>query len=198
MEKIIIKAETFAKLTILCEKIGLDNEFKPEEKAASYFENIIELGRIMSQGAEKLEGDADDALDFLFDKNVSGAVSSLSLALEKAGELTDYASKLQDSISNALEAIRDCTVPDAWAPLCTDEEVKAALDRGFGLTCCMSLGFKDSKYALLFEQENDENKLVCEPFIVAVGRDEDAHLVRAYIENFMDMEEESDLFDDQD
>ena len=189
MEKFTINAEAFGKLALLCEAMGVHPEAATDGKAADHLREVIHTGRSFERTMDSLTADADEALDALYDKDVPSGIDLLAAVVEQFGEIQNYVDALREQLESTLTALREFAAPDGWAPLRSDEEMKAEIERGFALTNAMSLGHHEGQYALLFEKGAEDDTLVTDPFVIAVGRDEDCDEIRAYVESFLDMED---------
>lgn len=190
MEKFTIQAEAFGKLVLLCETMGVHPEATTDGKVADHLRDAIHTGRSFAQTMDSITVDADEALDALYDKEIPESIDLLTAVVEQFGEVQEYVDTLREHLENTLTALREFTAPDGWMPLRSDEEVEAEIEQGFALTNDMSLGHHEGQYALLFEKSAEDDTLVTEPFVIAVGRDEDDREIRAYVESFLDMEDD--------
>lgn len=190
MEKFTIQAEAFGKLVLLCEAMGVHPEATTDGKVADHLRDAIHTGRSFAQTMDSITVDADEALDALYDKEIPESIDLLTAVVEQFGEVQEYVDTLREHLENTLTALREFTAPDGWMPLRSDEEVEAEIEQGFALTNDMSLGHHEGQYALLFEKSAEDDTLVTEPFVIAVGRDEDDREIRAYVESFLDMEDD--------
>lgn len=190
MEKIKLFADLYSKLTALCEAMRVTEDAKAPNKMAEHLREARRMTGILANETDKMEECAEDALDQLYEKNFVDGIASLSVMVEQVQQMRESVDKIYADLAHTLCALRELTESAGWNPVCTDEEICAAIDEGFELTNVMSLGYYDGTFALLFEKGGESEDLVMPPVVIAVGDEECYDDVRYYIEQFMDMEEE--------
>ena len=189
MMKIELYADLFGKLNSLCETMHLDADATAPCKMAEHLREVRRMCDWLSEEADTLSNQADEALDELYDKNFTSGIDMLSKMVTQLDELRDTVEIIHSQLANTLCALRELTAPAGWLPTCTDAQIQQCIDEGFTLTNSMSLGYQNGQYALLFEKEENGEELVKEPFVIGVGREADYEEVRAFVEQFLDMEE---------
>ncbi len=190
MNKLKINTILFEKLNELCDRMQVDPIAKSNYKMAEHLRQIHYISNDLTNDLNAMSDNVDDILGALYHKDFVVGIDLLSKAADQAAELQDSINTICDELANALTALRELVEPDTWKPLHTDEEMKKVLNESFDLTNSMSLGYQNGQYALLFEKSDGSEELVIPPVIVAIGGENDINEVRAYIESFMDMEEE--------
>ena len=189
MKKNELSADLFGKLNSLCETMHLDADATAPCKMAEHLRETRRMSDWLSGEADTLSNQADEALDELYDRNFAGGIDMLSKMVTQLDELRDTVEIIHSQLANTLCALRELTAPAGWLPTCTDAQIRQYIDEGFALTNVMSLGYQNGQYALLMEKDENGEELVLKPFVIGVGRDEDYDEVRAFVEQFLDMEE---------
>lgn len=189
MDKIKVYADLFGRLQALCETMQVGVEACAPRKLAEHLNEVYRMGDMLSDGADALCDGANEALDALRYQNFIGGIDALSAMVEQMRDLKASVDTAYDELAHTLCALRALLEPAGWSPIRTDDEIRQAIDEGFELTNVMSLGYRDGQYALLFEEAEDDEALVADPFLIALGGEEDYDEIRAFVEQFMDMED---------
>ena len=189
MEKFIIRAEDFGKLYRLCEEMHPAADIIPEGKVAEYLNQFSDNATTLAEEVSEMENKVDIATGELIDREISSALDKFTDAATTLKSINDWSNALYDNLSNALAALRELVAPDGWAPVRNGDEINEALKNTEELTNSISIGYKNYCYAILFENENGGDEFVSEPFIFAVGREEDLAAVTRYFESFFDLDD---------
>jgi len=189
MTKIKINSGSYNKLCNLCDEMKTGKEAKAKKKVAEYLREVYNLCGYLADEYEALSEVADDAYDALLNKNFTVGIDTLSDIVAKTNELQNDIKELSDSVTGSLLALRKLVSPSSWTPIHTDDEVRQAIEEGLSKTDFMTLASQNGKFALLFEVSENDRTQTSPPFIFAYGEEDDIDEIRAYIEQFLDMEE---------
>ena len=190
MEKIKINTNLFRKLNTLCENMQIPANAKADRKMAEHLRQLYHTSSYMADDLNVFADRVDDILSALYVKDFTNGISLLSDAVEQTEELQESLEAMCNELAGSLAALRQLIEPAGWKAVRTDEEVKKIIEDGFSVTNSMSLGYENGQYALLFEESETDSTMVLPPYVVAIGGEDDYKYVRAYIESFMDMDEE--------
>jgi len=189
MEKITLYADLYEELNGLCETMGVAADAMSPHKPAEHLREVDRMSSILSDEAQTMVDHTGDALDTLYEKNFIGGIRALSAMVKQVDDMHESLDHIRTNLAHALCSLREITQSANWTPTRTGEEIEAYLDEGFELVNTMSIGYRDGEFALLFENELNSGEFLLEPFVVARGTEDCYDEVRAYVEQFMDMED---------
>ena len=187
MNRLRIDTELYKRLISLPSKIsGYD-----EAEAADNFADNIEGAERSCRNLEFILSDLQNAINSadyaVYDKEIERGVESMEQYITSLSELEEEVASLKNYLAGSIKAVAEITEPSRFVVTALSEEIERVLDETSDRYQIMSLGYNDGKYALLFG--NDEESIEEEPFVFAVGREDEYEEVRRFVETFLDLED---------
>ena len=187
MNRLRIDTELYKRLISLPSKIsGYD-----EAESADNFADNIEGAERSCRNLEFILSDLQNAINSadyaVYDKEIERGVESMEQYITSLSELEEEVASLKNYLAGSIKAVAEITEPSRFVVTASSEEIERVLDETSDRYQIMSLGYNDGKYALLFG--NDEESIEEEPFVFAVGREDEYEEVRRFVETFLDLED---------
>ena len=187
MNRLRIDTELYERLISLPSKIsGYD-----EAESADNFADNIEGAERSCRDLEFILSDLQNAINSadyaVYDKEIERGVESMEQFITSLSELEEEVASLKNYLAGSIKAVAEITEPSRFVVTASSEEIERVLDETSDRYQIMSLGYNDGKYALLFG--NDEESIEEEPFVFAVGREDEYEEVRRCVETFLDLED---------
>ena len=187
MNRLRIDTELYKRLISLPSKISGHDE----AEAADNFADNIEGAERSCRNLEFILSDLQNAINSadyaVYDKEIERGVESMEQYITSLSELEEEVASLKNYLAGSIKAVAEITEPSRFVVTASSEEIERVLDETHDKYQIMSLGYNDGKYALLFG--NDEESIEEEPFVFAVGREDEYEEVRRFVETFLDLED---------
>ena len=187
MNRLRIDTELYKRLISLPSKISGHDE----AEAADNFADNIEGAERSCRNLEFILSDLQNAINSadyaVYDKEIERGVESMEQYITSLSELEEEVASLKNYLAGSIKAVAEITEPSRFVVTASSEEIERVLDETSDRYQIMSLGYNDGKYALLFG--NDEESIEEEPFVFAVGREDEYEEVRRFVETFLDLED---------
>jgi len=188
MSKIQMVAVLYGKLMALCNQLRVEEDACEVATTMENLQSTQTLCHYLAEDVRTLADMAGEVEGALYEQDLSAAVGALSDFVDRFRELQGDMHTLRDYVQRSAVSFHHAVEPVGFAPLCTDEEMESVIAEHFQRDSVMSLGYKDGQYALIFGDGEQES----EPYVFAVGSGDEDALARAYIERFIEVEEEGE------